>query len=101
MPEESFRGLAGFRQVLPERSEMARRGGDDRRNVPKVVSVGIILNLLKIAESFPRQLDRLALYMQPALIEDRPQQPRPRAPRTVAGVFVRDALGRQDYTVGP
>ena len=40
----------------------------------------LMLNLLKVAEMFARQPEKLALYMQQSLLEDHPQQPAPPAP---------------------
>jgi hypothetical protein len=42
----------------------------------------LFLNLLKIAEMFPRQPEKLALYMQQSLLMDHPQQPEEPTPPT-------------------
>jgi hypothetical protein len=55
----------------------------DKRAARENLQLMLFLNLLKLAEMFPRQPEKLALYMQQSLLETHPAQPdEPPAPPT-------------------
>ncbi len=48
---------------------------DDKRNARENLQLMLFLNLIKLAEMFARQPEKLALYMRQSLLEDHPQHP--------------------------
>jgi len=59
---------------------------EGKRMARENLQLMLFLNLLKIAEMFPRQPQKLALYMQQSLLEDHPiSQPEPPQPPTPPG----------------